>query len=183
MIAVGGRHASPPYPRLQPVLAHQPLDLLVVGVDPLVAERGLHPAPAVSFERGSGGRDRRDQRRVVASRTFGVMRGARDAPQPTSLWDGEPAGPSITDVGALFGNGPLRRAPFRNSNSRACLPTSRSSAAMRASSVWIRSTAFASSSNAPASYWATQTRTRLRQMSCRLARPCSVSPARNSCAT
>jgi HAD superfamily hydrolase (TIGR01509 family) len=37
------------------------------------------------------------------------------------------------DVVALLGCGPCFRAPFRNSISRACLPTSRSSAAMRAS--------------------------------------------------
>jgi hypothetical protein len=112
----------------------------------------------------------------------GPAGGARDAHQPASLRDGEPAGPAITDVGAFLGDGPLRRAPFRNSNSKACLPTRRSSAAIRASYAWIRSAVSASSSNSPTSYLATHTRIRLRQTSCRrLAKPWSVSPG-NCCA-
>lgn len=51
---------------------------------------------------------------------------------------------------------------------------------MRASQTWIVSAAAASSS-APASYFCTQTRTRSRERSLRLAKPCSASPDRNSC--
>ena len=47
--------------------------------------------------------------------------------------DGEAAGPVMTDVLALLGRGALFRAPFRNSISRACRPTRRSSAAIFAS--------------------------------------------------
>ena len=42
-------------------------------------------------------------------------------------------GPVMTDVLALLGRGALFRAPFRNSISRACRPTMRSSAAIFAS--------------------------------------------------
>jgi hypothetical protein len=41
MIAVGGRNVSPSRPRLQIVLTHQPLDPLVVGVDPLLSAKPL----------------------------------------------------------------------------------------------------------------------------------------------
>src|SRR5260221_8548305 len=92
-------------------------------------------------------------------------------------------GPVIRDVGTPFRRGTFLRAPFRNSSSKACLPTSRSSAAIRASYSWIVAAAAASSSSAPASYFWTQIRIRLRERSCRCARPCSVSPARYSCAT
>ena len=87
------------------------------------------------------------------------------------------------ELNALLVRAALADAPLRNSSSRACLPTSRSSAAIRASCAWIRSAAPASSSKAPVSYFATQTRIRLRQRSCRFARPCRVSPARNSSQT
>ncbi|MER9312683.1 hypothetical protein NKI51_25805 [Mesorhizobium australicum] len=43
------------------------------------------------------------------------------------------AGPVITDIVPLLGRGALFRAPFRNSISKACRPTSRSSAAIRGS--------------------------------------------------
>lgn len=42
-------------------------------------------------------------------------------------------GKIIAEVGPLLGRGPGRRAPFRSSSSSACRPTSRSSAAIRAS--------------------------------------------------
>jgi hypothetical protein len=53
------------------------------------------------------------------------------------------------------GRGLCPRPPFRNSISRACRPTSRSSAAIRASYSCSMSAACASSSNPPASYLAT----------------------------
>jgi len=58
-------------------------------------------------------------------------------------------GPVITDVGPLLGDRVLFSAPFRNSSSSAWRPTSRSSAAIRAS---------------PASNLASHTRIRLRQI-------------------
>lgn len=61
------------------------------------------------------------------------------------------------------------RGPFRNSSSRACLPTNRSRAAIRASYSWIRSAARASSSKAPSSYLRTQIRIRLRRQTIRSA--------------
>ncbi len=106
-----------------------------------------------------------------------------DPHQAASSGDGEAVGPAITHIRSLLGRRPCRRAPFTNSSSIACRPTSRSSAAIRASYSWIRSAACASSSNSPASYFPTQTRIRLRKMSWRFAKPCSVSPARNSWAT
>ena len=62
-----------------------------------------------------------------------LPRGARDAHQPASFCDGDATGPVMTDVVALLVRGTCFRAPFKNSISNACLPTSRSSAAMRAS--------------------------------------------------
>ena len=64
----------------------------------------------------------------------------------------------MTDVVAILGRGALFTAPFRNSSSSACLPTSRSSAAIRASYCCSRSDVTASSSKSPASYFCTQTR-------------------------
>jgi hypothetical protein len=59
----------------------------------------------------------------------------------------------MTDVLALLAWGALLRAPFRNSNSNACLPTSLSNAAIRASYCWSKSAAWMSSLKAPASYF------------------------------
>jgi hypothetical protein len=55
----------------------------------------------------------------------------RDAHQPASFVNGQPCGPVITDILPLLGRGAFLSAPCRNSSSSACLPTSRSSAAMR----------------------------------------------------
>ena len=63
----------------------------------------------------------------------GVVIGPAGEPhQPASFDDGY-AEPAITDVGALVRRGAFFSAPFRNSSSSACLPTSRSRAAIRAS--------------------------------------------------
>jgi hypothetical protein len=112
-----------------------------------------------------------------------TLKSLRDAHQPTSLRDGQAAGPPMTDVVAPLRRGAFFSAPLRNSISSAWRPTMRSRAAILASYSWIRSAARASSSKAPASNLATQTRIRLREISWRLARPCKVSPATNSYAT
>jgi hypothetical protein len=52
---------------------------------------------------------------------------------PSVFGDGDAIGPVKTDVLALLGRGTLFSAPFRNSISRACLPTRRSIAAIFAS--------------------------------------------------
>ncbi len=65
----------------------------------------------------------------------------------------------------------MPEAPFKNSFSRVSLPTSRSSAAMRASHSVSILAAAVSLSSAPASCFAIQMRIRLRLMSCRLAIP------------
>jgi NitT/TauT family transport system ATP-binding protein len=58
----------------------------------------------------------------------------RAAPHQTaSFCNGDTPAPVITDVVAFLGRCPCFRAPFRNSISRACLPTSRSRAAIPAS--------------------------------------------------
>src|SRR5215207_7278346 len=67
----------------------------------------------------------------VTIRSGRVVEGrSRDAHQPASSSDGETTGPAITDVGALLGNRPCCRAPFKNSISSACRPTIRSSVAI-----------------------------------------------------
>src|SRR4029077_5315796 len=107
----------------------------------------------------------------------------REPHQPASFGDRETTGPVMTDVVSPLGRAASREAPFKNSFSSTSLPTRRSSAAMRASWVCTMSAATTSLSKEPASYLATQMRTRLRLISWRLARPCRVSPARYSCAT
>ena len=177
MIAVGRGNEAPPHPRLQIMLAHQAPDLLVVHDKALLTQRRADAAIAVELELVADREHRLDDRGVVGRllRTVVVGR-ARDPHQPASFGDGDAAGPVMTDVVPLLGRGAFLRAPFRNSSSRACLPTSRSSAAIRASYSWIRSAACASSSKAPSSYLRTQMRIRLRETSWRFARPCSVSP-------
>src|SRR6185436_19640538 len=60
---------------------------------------------------------------------------SREPHQPASFGNRETTGPAMTDVVSLLGRTASREAPFRNSFSRASLPTSRSNAAMRAS--WV----------------------------------------------
>src|SRR5882724_7086547 len=183
MVTVGGGHEATPVLRLQTVLAHEAADLLVVRDDALLPQGGLDTAPSIGFELVAGRSDRLDERSIIDRPRRSIVIGrACDPHQPASFGDGQTGGPAITDVGALLGRGALRNAPFRNSSSSACLPTSRSRAAILASHSWIMSAAIASSSNAPASYFWTQRRIRFRERSWRFARPCSVSPAMNSCA-
>jgi hypothetical protein len=99
-----------------------------------VAEFGADAAIAVALEGVGDGADLRDDRPVPElALGFSVEAGTRDAHQFASPPDGEAAGPLVTDVGALFREGPERTAPFKKSISSACRPTSRSSAAIRAS--------------------------------------------------
>src|SRR6266702_2648273 len=91
--------------------------------------------------------------------------------QPASFGNRETTGPAMTDILALLGRRACRDAPFKNSFSSASLPTSRSSAAIRASYSASMSAAAVSLSSAPASCLAIQMRIRLRLMSCCLARP------------
>ena len=89
----------------------------------------------------------------VRGRRIVVEGRASDPHQPASFCDAEARGPTIDGRSRVFRRGALFRAPFRNSSSNACLPTRRSSAAIRASYCWSRSAAAASSSKSPASYF------------------------------
>src|SRR5262249_53738661 len=121
---------------------------------------------AVGLELLADREHRLHDRGVVGSLLWLVIVGrARNSHQPASFGDREAVGPVMTDVVTFFGRCVFFRAPFRNSSSRACLPTSRSRAAIRASYSWIRSTASTSSSKAPSSYLRIQMRIRLRAMS------------------
>ena len=74
-----------------------------------------------------------------------VVGRSREPHQPASFGDRETTGPAMTDVVSLLGGRTSREAPFRNSFSSTSLPTSRSSAAMRASWVCTMSAATTSS--------------------------------------
>lgn len=116
------------------MLAHETADLLVIDDHALLPEGGLDPAPAVVFELVADRSHRCDDGGVVGrTDRFVVESGAGHSHQPASLGNADAAGPTIADVVSLLGRGRGRRAPFRNSSSRACLPTRRSSAAIRAS--------------------------------------------------
>ena len=85
-----------------------------------------------------------------------------------------------TDVLALLGRGTLFSAPFRNSISRACLPTMRS---IRRDLRFVLLKKIGSAGiliKGPSLSFLTQIWIRLREMSWRLARPWSVSPAMKS---
>src|SRR5579863_278020 len=166
MVAVGGGDKPPLRAGLQVMFAHQTPDFLMVADDPAMPELGAHAAVAVGLELICDRTHELNDRRIVDCPCRPVVVGrARDLHQPASFGDGEPTGPVITDVGPLLGRGVLLSAPFRNSISSACLPTNRSSAAIRASYSWTVSAAWASSSKAPASYFCTQIRIRLRETS------------------
>jgi hypothetical protein len=71
---------------------------------------------------------------AVSACAAGFVEGrAGNPPQPASFCDAEARGPTVTGIVALFGRGAAFTVPFRNSSSNACLPTRRSSAAIRAS--------------------------------------------------
>src|SRR5262249_9732738 len=120
--------------RLQTLLTHQAFYLLVVDDHSSMLQLGANPPPAVAFKLVADHANGFDDCCVVGERWRGVVVGrAGDSHQPASFADAQTRGPTMTDVFALFGGGALLRAPFRNSNSNACLPTSRSRAAIRAS--------------------------------------------------
>src|SRR5690606_13724495 len=119
---------------LETMLSHQAKDLLMVDDEALLTERGSNTAPAVMLELIADRSDRLDDGGIIGRmRRFVVEGGARQAHQPASLCDADAVGPAMADMVSLRCRGPGRRAPFRNSSSRACLPTNRSSAAIRAS--------------------------------------------------
>src|SRR5690606_31040740 len=161
MAAVGRGDEATPDLRLQPVFAHQAADLLMVYDEALLPKRRANTAVAVELEVVTDRKHGFHDRGVVGMPVGQVVVGrARQTHQPASLGDGEAAGPVTTDILPLFGGCALFRAPFRNSSSRACLPTSRSRAAMRASYSCRRLAAPMSSSRAPSSYFLTQMRIR-----------------------
>src|SRR6476659_5062863 len=116
------------------MLTHQAADLLVINDQALLAKRSLDATPAIVLELVADSGDRLNDRSIIGRllRAVIVSR-ARNPHQPTSFRDGEAAGPVIADVGSLLLRGRACRAPFRNSSSRACFPTSLSRAAIRAS--------------------------------------------------
>lgn len=126
--AVSSRDVSSATAGLQVVLTHQPFDPLMIGNDALVLLGSPDPAPAIGFELVRG-RDKQFGVIEPLSRVAIVGRSC-DAHQLTASRDGHVEGPVTTDVVPLLGRGALRRAPLRNSNSSACLPTRRSRAAM-----------------------------------------------------
>jgi hypothetical protein len=133
-VAVSRRHISPTHTWLEIVFAHEALDLLVIDHEALLAKGGLHASPTVAFERVADRAHSLDDGCVIGLHRRRVIVGrARDPHQPASFGDGDAFGPAIADVGPLLAGGAFRRPPFRNSNSSACLPTSRSRAAIRAS--------------------------------------------------
>ena len=185
VIAIGRRDVAPAQPRLKVVLAHEAPDLLVVHDHALLPQRGSNTAPAVGLELVADGADRLDDRGVVERRrpahrsrssarspSAGILRRRRD-----------PAGPVITDVVALLGRGAFREPPLETpARAPACRQAAR---ARRSAPRTPRSCRRQRRRRRrlPASYFWTQMRIRLRERSWRLARPCSVSPARYSCTT
>src|SRR6516165_3607700 len=133
VVAVSRRHIAATSAGLEIVLAHQPPDLFVIDDQAPMPQLGADASPAVEFELLANRGDRLDDRSVVLGGGLVVEGRAGDPHQPASFCDAETPGPTMTDVVALFGRGAFFTAPFRNSSSSACLPTSRSSAAMRAS--------------------------------------------------
>jgi hypothetical protein len=139
----GGR-----YDEIQELLATRRLKLWPwhrFGAEALVRQ-GLWEAAIAYAEAARSstnpGEHRLDDRSVVDRLLWAIIVGrSSDTHQPASFGDGDAAGPVMTDVVPLLGRGAFLRAPFRNSSSRACLPTSRSSAAIWASYSWIRSAA------------------------------------------
>jgi hypothetical protein len=135
---------------------------------PAVAELGADAAVAVELELvGDGARLRNDLVVGQSCLRRGVVGRAWQSHQRAPPFDGEAAGPAITDVGALLGDRAFFGAPFRNSISSAWRPTSRSSAAIRASYSPSSSADAMSSSSEPASDFSTQIRIRLRDRSWR----------------
>src|SRR3954471_9635651 len=119
--------------RRQAMLAHQPSHLLAVHEMALVAQLRGDATIAVGLELLADRLDKREALGISIGRRRAVVGRSSDTHQPASLSDGETAGPAITDIGALLGERPCCRAPFKNSISSACRPTIRSSVAILAS--------------------------------------------------
>jgi hypothetical protein len=116
------------------MLAHQTADFLAVDHQALMAQSGGDPAITIGLELVADYPDPHHDLSIADFYRRSVVEGrACDAHQLTPFGDGETGGPEITDVVPLLGHRVLFSAPFKNSNSRACRPTSRSSAAIRAS--------------------------------------------------
>src|SRR6516162_2805987 len=165
-------------------LTHETADLLGIDENAAMAQLGANPAIAIGLELIADRDHVRDDLGVISLQRRRVVKGgARQAHQAASFGNGEAMGPAMTDVVALLGRGVLLEAPLKNSISSACRPTMRSRAAIFASYSCKRSAARMSSSKAPASYFATQMRIRLRDRSWRFASACRVSPAMYSWAT
>src|SRR3954471_8270981 len=134
VLAIGGGDIATAPAGLQVMLAHQASQFLVVGDDALLAQRSLHAAIAIGLEAVADRYHSFDERGIVEAHRRTVVEGrACDPHQTASFGDGDATGPVVTKVDALLGRGACFRAPFRNSISKACLPTSRSSAAILAS--------------------------------------------------
>src|SRR5215831_9260811 len=184
VVAVGRGHEPLTALGLQVVLTHETADLLGIDENAAMAQLGANPAIAVGLELIADRDHVRDDLGVISLQRRRVVKGgARQAHQAASFGNGEAMGPAVTDVVALLGRGVLLEAPLKNSISSACRPTMRSRAAIFASYSCKRSAARMSSSKAPASYFATQMRIRLRDRSWRFASACRVSPAMYSWAT
>ena len=113
---------------------NQAVDLLGIDDHPSMTELSANPAIAIGLKLIADRRDIGDDLSVVSLHRWCVVIGrTRQADQAASFGDGDAVGPVKTDVLALLGRGMLFSAPFRNSISRACLPTIRSSAAIFAS--------------------------------------------------
>src|SRR5262245_31885805 len=184
VVAVGRGHEPLTALGLQVVLTHETADLLGIDENAAMAQLGANPAIAVGLELIADRDQVRDDLGVISLQRRRVVKGgARQAHQAASFGNGEAMGPAVTDVVAFLGRGVLLEAPLKNSISSACRPTMRSRAAIFASYSCKRSAARMSSSKAPASYFATQMRIRLRDRSWRFASACRVSPAMYSWAT
>lgn len=72
MAALGGRDIAAPALRLQPVLTHQPPNLLVVHDQAVLTQRRLDAPPAIGFEH-IGDRGHRLHKRNVVERPAGLV--------------------------------------------------------------------------------------------------------------
>src|ERR1700712_3218302 len=142
MVRVSRHDVAPPLLWLQIVLPHQPPQFLAVYHNTLVAQRCTDPAITVAFELVTNCADPGEDLPSIQRCRGRVVEGrSREPHQLTASLDREGRGPTTTQVLALFGRGACFKAPFSRSSSSACLPTSRSSAAIRPSYSWIRSAA------------------------------------------
>src|SRR5262249_25015460 len=154
VIGICRRDKPPVLLWIQRMLAHEPTDLLGVHDNATMTEFGVNTPIAIGFEFVTNRLHLRNDSQIARMNVgYVVKRRATNPHQPASFWDGDAAGPAMTDVFAFLGRGAFFRAHFRNSISSACRPTIRSNAAILASYSWRRSAAWASSSKAPASYF------------------------------